>query len=303
MKSPLMERIVRILASASVLFTLVFVLWVVVKAVFLPEIPGPATANPSAFEWPIVHVPSDEEWSVIQHSGTALPGNQGPLSQTLRLAGTFFVYAEATGNNVAGICKAIIDDIQKKEQYLVQEGETFGNVDVIRIFQDHVVLRSQGQEEELWLSFSSGSSTSKASAPTTGVAAVSASSETVLETNRFGRKVGDARWVFSRQALLEYYQELMDDPDRLASLFVSMKPDYKEGAITGYALDPIGEKEFYSAIGLNNGDVVRKVNSMKMTSQARAEYFISEFLKNRLSAVVIDIERNGQPQKMIYMIR
>jgi type II secretory pathway component PulC len=64
-----------------------------------------------------------------------------------------------------------------------------------------------------------------------------------------------------------------------------------------------GEKEFFSAAGLQEGDVVRKVNSMNMTSQKRAEYFIGEFLQNRVTALVFDIERENKAQKLIYFIR
>ena len=42
---------------------------------------------------------------------------------------------------------------------------------------------------------------------------------------------------------------------------------------------------------------------MKMTKQERAEYFIREFVQDRLNAVVLDIERNGNPQKLIYYLR
>jgi len=42
---------------------------------------------------------------------------------------------------------------------------------------------------------------------------------------------------------------------------------------------------------------------MRMTSQRRAEYFIGEFVQGRLGAVVLDIERNGQPTKLVYLIK
>ncbi|MDD2520689.1 MAG: hypothetical protein PHR34_07020, partial [Kiritimatiellae bacterium] len=60
---------------------------------------------------------------------------------------------------------------------------------------------------------------------------------------------------------------------------------------------------FYSQVGFQHGDVVRKVNSMRMTSQRRAEYFIGEFVQDRLGAVVIDVERDGQPLKLVYLVK
>ena len=76
-----------------------------------------------------------------------------------------------------------------------------------------------------------------------------------------------------------------------------------DGAITGYQLGVEGEADFFGSVGLKAGDVVRKVNSMPMTSRRRAEYFIGEFVENRGSAFVLDVERDGTPQKLIYEIR
>jgi len=42
---------------------------------------------------------------------------------------------------------------------------------------------------------------------------------------------------------------------------------------------------------------------MSMTSQSRAEYFINEFVKNRVNGFVLDIERGGKKEKLIYMVR
>ncbi len=138
-----------------------------------------------------------------------------------------------------------------------------------------------------------------------GAVVPAAEAPKILDSNRFGNRVGDTRWEFNRQAILDYYQEVMDNPERLASLFLAMEADRDtEGKVAGYKLNlDVGEKDFYTQVGLQQGDVVRKVNSMRMTSQRRAEYFIGEFVQNRLGAVVIDVERNGEAKKLIYLIK
>lgn len=102
---------------------------------------------------------------------------------------------------------------------------------------------------------------------------------------------------------MEYYREILDEPERIAALYMSLKPDYKEERIAGYILDEEGEGDFFHAVGLRQGDVIRKVNSINMTSQKRAEYFLGEFVKNRMNALVIDVERSGRPEKLIYFVR
>jgi type II secretory pathway component PulC len=261
---------------------------------------GPPSVD--RFQWSN-SVPIDEtHWSVFQSlRSEAPPSNLGPLAARFRLAGTFFAFGDASETSNS-YCKAILDDLQKREQCLVSEGDDLGGVRVARILRDRVVLLGPAGEEELWLSFAGGRAGSNVLA-TTGAAAPGAGELPTLEENRFGKRVGEGRWVLSRDALMAYYREVMEDPERVAALYVSMKPDYKEGSIAGYLVDPEGEQDFFKATGLQNGDIVRKVNSMNMISQRRAEYFIGEFVKNRVSALVIDIEREGQAKKLIYMIR
>ena len=87
-------------------------------------------------------------------------------------------------------------------------------------------------------------------------------------------------------------------------LFDSLAPLYNDaGNITGYTLDVQGEAEFFDAVVMKPGDVVRKVNSMPMTSRRRAEFFIREFVNDRANVIVLDIERGGKEQKLIYQVR
>lgn len=264
---------------------------------------APLAPQGEAITWPALQTTHAAAWNVFVNDRLVqAPAAAGPLSTRFRLAGTFMVLEEenaATAVNDPRLRRAIIDERAGKRQHLVAEGDAIGTVSVVEIGQDKVRLREGAQEEELWIAGVPGAATAAAPAATTAVD----EGETALEVNRFGKRVADARWVFQREALLSYYQELMDDPERLASVFLSLKPEYKSGKIAGYFLDVEGEGEFFQAVGLHPGDVVRKVNSMNMTSQRRAEYFIGEFVQKRLGAVVMDIERQGKPQKLIYLIR
>ncbi len=266
----------------------------------LPSAPSGSARSAARMEWPSADAPPAGSWAVFRGAGGEPgPTTAGPLARRFRLAGTFFVFAGEQGGQES--CRAVLDDLEKASQHLLAEGESVDDVRVVRILPDRIVLARLGQEEELWLGFKSAAVASPASQdsePAGGVPDAGA-----LEVNRFGKRVGESRWLVSREALMGYYKELLDDPERIAALYVSMKPDYKSGKIAGYHVDIEGENDFFKAAGLEQGDIVRKVNSMNMTSQSRAEYFIGEFVKNRLNAVVIDIERDGQPRKLIYMVR
>lgn len=260
-----------------------------------------SSATPE-LSWAEPDLPSEDAWSVLYAEAAASTG-QSSLASRFRLAGTFFLTA---GDSGQGVRKAVLDDLEKKRQHLVVEGERLEAIEVKKVYDDHVVLLYQGKQEELWLSFSgraaSGSSKGSEGKPEKELRW----DERVLESNRWGNRIAENRWIIKRDEIMQYYRDVMDDPERLASLFISMRAvrSEKEGnKITGYRLRPTGEEEFYYGVGMKEGDIVRKVNSMKMTRQERAEYFIKELVQDRVNVLVLDIERDGQDQQLIYYLR
>ncbi len=248
--------------------------------------------------------PPPEAWQQIRTTARAAP-NESPLAERFRLAGTFFLYDDSgTGGIPEERRRAIVDDLVAKSQVLVQENQEVDGYLVTRIEADRVRLLRDGTEYELALSFSPVSAAlAGRQSETQNAGDVSMEDMPALETSRFGKRVGENRWVMKREELLRYYAELLEDPERIANAYASLKPEYKDNEIQGYYLDTEGEGELFRAIGLQEGDVIRRVNSMRMVSQRRAEYFITEFMKNRVSALVFDVERGGTEQKMIYLIR
>lgn len=262
--------------------------------------PAPNSSASEVFEWPApVDIPA-AAWSTVQRMDDSPTPSAGPLGRRFRLAGTFFPYADPSATD-SRRC-AILEDVQGGIQSLVKEGDDIQDIHVARIYTDRIILQQQGSEEELWLTFL------RTTGAVEGAASASAGMQpppipSSGETNLFGRRVGGDRWVMSRERLLEYYQDVLDEPERIVAVYQSLKPVRQDQVITGYELDVQGEAGFFAATGLLQGDVIRKVNSMNMTSQARAEYFLKEFINNRLNAVVLDIERQGKPQKLIYLLR
>lgn len=224
------------------------------------------------------------------------------IETRFRLVGTFFLFGDERDESAQK--RAVIDDLTRKRQLIVREGDEIEGFHVVAIAIDRVELRRNGDVFELSLSFTAAA---RAPSPPKGGEETSSppSMEDLppLETTRFGKRVGENRWVVRREELLRYYGEVMEDAERLAAIYASLKPKIEEGEIGGYRLDPEGEREFFRAVGLREGDIIRRVNSMRMVSQRRAEYFLSEFLRNRISALVIDVEREGREEKLIYLIR
>jgi type II secretory pathway component PulC len=87
-------------------------------------------------------------------------------------------------------------------------------------------------------------------------------------------------------------------------LFDSLKPLYGEDKkISGYILIPEGEADFFKDVGLKEGDVMRKVNSVPLMNRRVAEGFIRDFGKNELGTAVLEIERAGETNRLVYELR
>lgn len=276
-------------AAACLLFRQLMAVPTVGEYTFPESIPLPA--------WPPVAATQTCDWTLFQSVNPQPASEAGSLTKLFRLAGTFLV----EGAGAAQIRKAVLDDLRSKREEIVTEGESIDDVKVVRVFRERVVLGRGGREEELWLSFSrpSGSSTSGVER----AAGVEAGGLPVLD--KFGgTRVGEHRWVFKRDSLIAYYQELRDNPERLLKVFDSLRPLYdNQQKITGYELSVEGEPEFFQATGLEPGDIVRKVNEMPMTNRRRAEFLLNEFIGGRANAFLFDIERGGSPVELRYEIR
>ena len=252
---------------------------------------GPATVTPLPAPY---ELPASLDWSVLRNEQAQTPAARDALSRRFRMAGTFFAYGTGAGETR----KAVLHDLQAAVQLIVGERAMIGDVEVVRILDDRVILRRGVEEAELWLGFS------RADENAAGAEGDGATEDDARKDAFGGRKTGENSWVFRRDALQKYYQEVLDDPERLVRIFDSMKS--VRGAnrrITGYRLDILGEGEFYHAIGMRQGDVVRKVNGMNMTSRRRAEFFIGEFARNRANVFEMEVERGGKPVKLTYQIR
>lgn len=280
-------------AALTIVFTNTWRHWPSTEPISIRKI------EPPPFAGAISSGSNDDAWVAMGGvSGDTVQTNTAAAgSPRFRLAGTFFV--DSADGQVRR--KAIIDDLGLRTEQIVGEGDSVGAARVEQIFYDHVRLLVGGSSEDVWLDFGRGRGGAEAASATNAPAEAPGASA----TNRFGgAKLQADRWQFSRQGLLNYYQELLDEPDRMVTIFDSLKPVRDDKAkITGYVVGVEGEAEFFKAIGLQNGDIVRKVNSVPMTSRRRAEFFIDEFLKDRMNVVVLDIERGDQPAKQVYLVR
>ncbi len=217
-----------------------------------------------------------------------------------RYVGPFFIWSEAADGGRTR--QAIVEDVQNGEQHLVSEGDRIDDLRIVRIRSDRIRVTLNGRDEDLSLAFAAPPESVYALGK--GARETEPGEEEEGDSFRYGRRIGENRWVLERDALMGFYYDLLDDPIRIAQLYRSFESVPAEDEDTdGYRLRIRGEKEFLHGVGLQDGDHVRAVNSLPITNQSRAEYFLGEFVRDDLGVVVLDIERDGEPEKLIFMIR
>jgi type II secretory pathway component PulC len=224
-----------------------------------------------------------------------------------QLAGTFLTYAFLTGDGAGNpqSSLALVDDLRTGRQLMLREKDSLGAFVVQHIGMDQLTLEREGQT---WVLSLPGLLARRSAGVSSAEAAPTGPSRfedmPALETTPFGKRIAENQWVIQRQAILDYTGDLLRDPRRTVGLYQSFTQTATSAEEAhGFRVQMKGEQEFLTAMGLGDGDVIRKVNSMEMKNEARAEYLVSEFMKERMSAVVLDIERDGREEKRIYIIR
>ena len=269
-----------------------FSLW---QANSVPTLSAAGAGERQPMEWPEVEVIQPESLSVFVYEGpvaTSAKSESDGLAR-YRFAGTFFGFGED------GRGTAVIDDLKVGREFLVNEGDQVGDLVVNRIFRDRLLV-SIGNDRYTLTRGLLEQSDSPAAVNVEG-SSTNSVARRAGEKLDLGKRVAENRWVFSRSKMMNYYNDVMEDPERLLSVFDSMKPVWTDNnKIDGYVLDVEGEKPFFDAVGLVEGDVVKSVNGLNMTARSRAEYLITQFADNRLNIIMMDVIRGGEKVQLRY---
>ncbi|MFN7131000.1 MAG: type II secretion system protein GspC [Myxococcales bacterium] len=78
-------------------------------------------------------------------------------------------------------------------------------------------------------------------------------------------------------------------------------PAFKDGVATGFKLFSIRPDSIYSKIGIQNGDVIRRINGFEINSPDKALEVYSKLKES--SRIEIEVDRNGSPVRKTYNVR
>lgn len=189
---------------------------------------------------------------------------------------------------------AVIEDTKDRHQQVLRLGESLGDADVVEIGWRKVVLRRGAEEELLLVPPDLGIGPISSAAAGRPSAAVSAAS--TQPSDSAIRELGADRYLVAKAEVEHQLQNL-------SQVFTQMRavPNLKDGKTDGFRVFAIRRDSIFDRVGLENNDVVQRINGVELTDPARAMGLLQELQsETRLS---VDVLRGGAPRTLSYEIR
>jgi general secretion pathway protein C len=109
------------------------------------------------------------------------------------------------------------------------------------------------------------------------------------------RQTSDNKYDISRSVIDQQLSNLS-----AISTQARIVPSFKNGVANGFKLFSIQPGSLYSSIGVENGDVIQRINGYEINSPDRALELLQKLRET--SNVVIELERGGQPIRKEYNV-
>jgi general secretion pathway protein C len=221
-----------------------------------------------------------------------------PTSEPVPVAGTTLRAAPAAlqllGTGGRGDrAFAVIEDAKTKTQKIVTVGEKIDDAEVVDIGWRHMVLRRAGQEELLVVPPNLGGD---GTATPTTTAVSNAAATAAADGDQQIKKIGDDRYLVA-QAEVEHSMS------NLSELFTQMRavPNMQDGKTNGFRLFAIRSGSLFQKIGLQNNDVVQRVNGIDINDPGKAMSLLQDLQGE--SKLSVDVVRGGETRTLSYEIR
>lgn len=182
---------------------------------------------------------------------------------------------------------AIIEDQAARRQMLYRVGDSVLEVATLaRVEWDRVVLSRDGAEEVLEIS-SARQSGKDPAAP--GAVPAGAANERI-------KKTADGKFLIDRR-------ELESTVANINEVFTQARavPFFQDGKTVGFRVFAIKPGSVFEKIGLQNGDIINRVNGVELTDPTKAISLFTE-LQNE-GHIAVDLQRNKQAKNFSYEIR
>ena len=164
-------------------------------------------------------------------------------------------------------------------------GDMVEGASVLSIERDRVIVLNNGQREYI-----------DANTPAVAQSPSSPSETSRADASSDIREVSPNNYEIPRNELEKTLGNLND-----IAMQARIMPAFKDGVSQGFRLYSIRPNSLYQKIGIQNGDIVKRINGFDLNSPEKALELYSKLRDS--SRIDIEIERNGNPIKKTYNIR
>jgi general secretion pathway protein C len=219
-------------------------------------------------------------------TGEAARGAPGGASGSLRLWGVALDGREA---------RAVIEDAATHHQDLYRVGDVIGGARLAAIDWDRVTFARAGREETLELVSPDAAAGTEAAPAADSDESRSAATDHPARDERI-RRTSENAFVVDRR-------ELDGAADNMSALLTqaSAIAELRDGRPAGFRLFQIRADSLFTRLGLQDGDVVQRVNGRAIADPAALLGFLAR-LKTE-PRVALDIVRGDAPRTLVYELR
>jgi general secretion pathway protein C len=200
---------------------------------------------------------------------------------------------------------ATINDLSTRETHVLGVGDQLGAVQLLSVdrvrddrdatgngFRVVAVICNGGTKE--YLDFEPGAGTPEVAAANLGVAPVPQPARGGPKLDGI-RQVSDDRYEIERSVI----DTTLGDLSRIATQ-ARIVPSFENGVANGFKLFSIQPGSLYASIGIENGDVVQRVNGYEMNSPEKALELYQKLKET--GNVTIELKRGGRVIRKEYNI-
>ena len=220
----------------------------------------------------------------------AMDPNAAPVKSSLRVKVLGTLLASAPEWSIASVLDPALND---STTYMV--GDRLQGAEVVAIERKRVILLNGGRRE--YIDDQPGDGAMPVAAAPVGPAV--ASPVTTAAAGPVGqgiRALSENEYEVQRTEI----DRTLNDLNSVA-MQARIVPAFKDGVSHGFKLFSIRPDSIYSKIGIQNGDVVKRINGFDMNSPEKALEVYSKLRES--NRIDIEIERNGTPVRKTYNVR
>lgn len=238
-------------------------------------------------------IPLPKEPTVVEPTQPKIDMDAAPVHTSMRV--------KLLGTLVAGLPEWSIASIQdvvtlKTQTYMV--GDTIQTATILEIERSRVIIKNNNRREFIDATSGDGSSAPPpiVAAPVASAPAANTGAPPSVALGTTIKAISENEYEVPRAEIDKTLSNLND-----VAMQARIVPAFKDGVAQGFKLFSIRPDSIYTKIGVQNGDVLKRINGYDLNSPEKALEIYSKL--KEASRIDIEIERNGAAVRKTYNVR